>query len=364
MPTSRLSDLLKTIIPLLIVGTFSLPVRSQTTEKLKNTTLTFVQTLEKNQKDSVFIAFADSARTQWTNLPLGLAPRAGLRYGDLSEESKIAFHKVLSSIFSSQGYLKTFAIMQVDDILHELFEIQFQQGKVPERSMEFIRKLNWDYGNYYLAIAGNPETDDTWGLKLEGHHISINLTVTGDEFSLTPLFFGSDPAVVEATQYAGLRPLSKEEDYGFWLINALDETQKAKATLSEKVPGDIITSPDRPQWLEEYKGIKGSELSEGQQKILHYLIEEYIGNLDLQKAEEYLAKLHARGMGEVYFAWIGSYEPMKAHYYIIHSPDFLIEYDNVGFLDNANHIHSIWRENGNDFGEDILKKHRMEHKHD
>lgn len=323
----------------------------------------FLSTLTTEQETQALISMEDSVRTAWTNLPLGLAPRAGLRYGDLSEESKIAFHKVLSSIFSSQGYLKTFAIMQVDDILHELFEIQFQQGKVPERSMEFIRKLNWDYGNYYFAIAGNPKTEDVWGLKFEGHHLSINVTAAGDLITMTPLFFGSDPAVVEATQYAGLRPLSKEEDYGFWLINALDDSQKAKATLSDKVPGDIITSPDRPQWLEEFKGIKGSELTEGQQKILHYLIEEYIGNLDHKKAEEYLEKLHARGMDSVYFAWIGSYEPMKAHYYIIHSPDFLIEYDNVGFLDNANHIHSIFRERGNDFGEDILKKHRMEHKH-
>ncbi|OYX24025.1 MAG: hypothetical protein B7Z16_01280 [Algoriphagus sp. 32-45-6] len=323
----------------------------------------FLATLPSDQQSQVLIAMEDSARTAWTNLPLGLAARAGLRYGDLSEESKIAFHKVLSSIFSSQGYLKTFAIMQVDDILHELFEIQFQQGKVPEGSMEFIRKLNWDYGNYYVAIAGNPQNETVWGLKFEGHHLSINITAAGDLITMTPLFMGSDPAIVEATQYAGLRPLSKEEDYGFWLINALDNTQKAKATISEKVPGDIITSPDRPQWLEEFKGIKGSELTEGQQKILHYLIEEYMGNLDHQKAEEYLAKLHARGMDSVYFAWIGSYEPMKAHYYVIHSPDFLIEYDNVGFLDNANHIHSIFREKGNDFGEDILKKHRMEHKH-
>lgn len=336
---------------------------AQRVEKVKTATVGFIQTLDKPQQDSVFIDFADSARTNWTNLPLGLQARAGLRYGDLSEKSKIAFHKVLSSLFSSQGYLKTFAIMQVDDILHELFEIQFQLGKVNERSMQFIRKLNWDYGNYYVAIAGNPQTEDIWGLKFEGHHLSINITAAGDLITMTPLFMGSDPAIVEDTQYAGLRPLSKEEDYGFWLINALDETQKAKATLSEKVPGDIITSPDRPQWLEEFRGIKGSELNEGQQKILHYLIEEYIGNLDHQKAEEYLAKLHARGMESVYFAWIGSYEPMKAHYYIIHSPDFLIEYDNVGFLDNANHIHSIWREKGNDFGEDILKKHRMDHKH-
>ncbi|HSF54512.1 MAG TPA: DUF3500 domain-containing protein [Algoriphagus sp.] len=353
----------KALFSLVILFLTSFHSWSQSTDQLKKATSGFLNTLTEPEKNQGIIAFSDSARIQWTNLPLGLAPRSGLRYGDLSEESKIALHKVLSSIFSSQGYLKTFAIMQVDDILHELFEIQFQQGKVDERTMGFIRKLNWDYGNYYLAIAGNPETEDVWGLKFEGHHISINLTVAGDQFTMTPLFFGSDPAVVEATQYAGLRPLSKEEDYGFWLINALDESQKAKATLSEKVPGDIITSPDRPQWLEEFQGIKGSELNEGQRKILHYLIEEYIGNLDREKAEEYLAKLHARGMGEVYFAWIGSYEPMKAHYYVVHSPDFLIEYDNVGFLDNANHIHSIWREKGNNFGEDILKKHRLDHKH-
>ena len=309
------------------------------------------------------IGLEDKARTDWTNLPIGLAPRTGIQYGALSEKSKIALHQVLSSMLSSQGYLKTFAIMQVDDILHELFEIQYSRGQINENAIKMIRGLNWDYGNYYLAIAGDPREDEAWGLKLEGHHLSLNLTVSGNSFSMTPMFFGSDPAVVEDTQYAGLRPLSKEEDYGFWLINSLNDSQKAKATIQGQVPRDIITSPERPQWLEEYQGIKGSELTEGQQKILHYLIEEYIGNLDHQKAEEYLGKLHAKGMDEIYFAWIGSYEPMKAHYYVIHSPDFLIEYDNVGFLDNANHIHSIWREKGNDFGEDILKNHRMEHQH-
>lgn len=335
----------------------------QSVDLIRSKTLSFLETLPAEQKLSGLITLEDEARTQWTNLPVGLAPRSGIQYGALSEKSKIAFHQVLSSMLSSQGYLKTFAIMQVDDILHELFEIQYNRGQINENTIKMIRGLNWDFGNYYLAIAGNPETEATWGIKLEGHHLSLNLTVSGDKFSMTPMFLGSDPAVVEDTQYAGLRPLSKEEDYGFWLINALDEGQKMKATLSGKVPGDIITSPDRPQWLEEFQGIRGSELTESQQKILHYLIEEYIGNLEFQKAEEYLGKLHSRGMGEIYFAWIGSYEPMKPHYYIIHSPDFLIEYDNVGFLDNANHIHSIWREKGNDFGEDILKKHRMEHPH-
>ncbi|MDX5340596.1 MAG: DUF3500 domain-containing protein [Cyclobacteriaceae bacterium] len=337
---------------------------SQSVELIRTKTIQLLETLTPEQQQKGMISMDDSARTTWTNLPLGLAPRPGIQYGELSEKSKIAFHQVLSSLLSSQGYLKTFAIMQVDDILHELFEIKYSQGQINENSIKMIRGLNWDYGNYFLLISGDPRKEDTWGLKFEGHHLSLNLTLSGDNFSMTPLFLGSDPAVVEDTQYAGLRPLSKEEDYGFWLVNSLDDAQKMKATLQGKVPGDIITSPDRPQWLEEFQGIKGSELTVGQQKILHYLIEEYIGNLEHQKAEEYLDKLHSKGMGEIYFAWIGSYEPMKAHYYVIHSPDFLIEYDNVGFLDNANHIHSILREKGNDFGEDILRKHRMEHRHD
>ena len=353
----------KLIFLLAFLLTTGINLQAQTADKLIHTTQDFLNTLNSEQKSKVMLSMEDSKRSKWTNLPLGLAPRAGLRYGDFSEESKIQFHKILSAIFSSQGYLKTFSIMQVDDILHEIFEIQYKEGKIPENTIKMIRGLNWDYGNYFAAVWGEPKEEGTWGLKFEGHHVSINLTMVNSEYSLTPLFFGSDPEVVEQTQYAGLRPLSKEEDYGFWLVNMLNEEQKAKAVFEDKVPGDIITSPDRPQWISEYRGIKGSELNPEQQKILHYLIEEYIGNLETQKAEEYLAILHKRGLDQVYFSWIGSLEPMKAHYYLIHSPDFLIEYDNVGFLDNANHIHSILRKKDGDFGEDILRKHRMDHDH-
>jgi hypothetical protein len=353
----------KSLLILVLLLTFGTGLFAQSKTDMVKVTNDFLESLSPNEKSVVLFAMDDSLRTQWTNLPIGLAPRKGLRYGDLSEQSKISFHKILSTIFSSQGYLKTFAIMQVDDILHEIFEITHERDQIDEQTIGFIRTLDWDYGNYFIAILGNPTMDDAWGFKFEGHHISINLTVTKDSFTMTPLFLGSDPAVVEVTQYAGLRPLSKEEDYGFWFVNTLDDTQKAKATLSQEVPKDILTNPDRPQWYADFMGIKGSELRPEQQKILQYLIEEYMNNMEKEKAEEYLDILHARGMDEVYFAWIGSYEPMKAHYYMIHSPDFIIEYDNVGFLDNANHIHSIFREKGNDFGEDILRKHLLEHKH-
>ena len=66
------------------------------------------------------------------------------------------------------------------------------------------------------------------------------------------------------------------------------------------------------------------------------------------------------GIEKIYFAWIGSTENNKSHYYIINAPDFLIEYDNAN---GGNHIHAITREKGNDFGEDLLKQHYLEVKH-
>ena len=82
-----------------------------------------------------------------------------------------------------------------------------------------------------------------------------------------------------------------------------------------------------------------------------------------QSADEYWSKIEESGIDEIYFAWIGSYEIRKPNYYIINGPDFIIEYDNAGFNNDGNHIHSIWREKGNDFGEDILKTHYLQHKH-
>jgi hypothetical protein len=93
------------------------------------------------------------------------------------------------------------------------------------------------------------------------------------------------------------------------------------------------------------------------------LIQEYTHNFEHEKAHQLFDKIMQSGIEKVYFAWVGSLENNKPHYYLINGPDFLIEYDNVGFQNDGNHIHAILREKGNDFGEDILKQHYLESKH-
>jgi hypothetical protein len=45
----------------------------------------------------------------------------------------------------------------------------------------------------------------------------------------------------------------------------------------------------------------------------------------------------------------------------VQGPTFLIEYDNT--QNDANHIHSVWRDFGRDFGRDLLTEHYAAYAH-
>jgi len=353
----------KVVIGLLAILSVTVGSNGQSVKDIGDRLTTFLNTLSNEQRQEISYSFNDTSRTNWTNLPVGIAPRPGIRYGEFSEVSKLQFHRLLTTLLSSQGYLKITGIMQLDDILNVIYESAYRNKEIDEDVINEIRDLKWDYTNYYVSVWGNPEHSEPWGFKLEGHHISLNCSAIDGHFSVTPFFLGTDPSEVHTTKYAGIRVLSKEEDYGFRLINSLSDQQQAIATLSKDVPGDIITSPKSEQRITNYEGIKASDLNPRQLEFLKYIIEEYINNLEHEKAHEYLDKFYATSLDSIYFAWIGSYVSRKPHYYVINTPDFLIEYDNMGFQRNGNHIHSIWREKGNDFGKDILKEHYSEHKH-
>ena len=69
----------------------------------------------------------------------------------------------------------------------------------------------------------------------------------------------------------------------------------------------------------------------------------------------------AGGAGELHFAWAGGTSIDQPHYFRIQGPVTLVEFDNAE--DNANHVHSVWRDPSNDFGADLLIQHHLEHDH-
>jgi hypothetical protein len=57
------------------------------------------------------------------------------------------------------------------------------------------------------------------------------------------------------------------------------------------------------------------------------------------------------------FAWAGGVDPGQGHHYRVQGPRLLVEYDNT--QRDANHVHTVWRDPDGDFGDDVLRQHRL-----
>jgi hypothetical protein len=83
-----------------------------------------------------------------------------------------------------------------------------------------------------------------------------------------------------------------------------------------------------------------------------------------EAAEMEMDRLRAAGLEQVHFCWAGQMERGQPHYYRLQGPSFLVEFENA--QSGGNHIHTVWRDPANDFGEDLLREHyaRQHHDHD
>lgn len=331
-------------------------------EEIRNTALQFINSLAPDQKKLALLKFEDSVRTTWNNLPVGLRPRAGINIGRMTEEQRKLFHRILSVSLSSQGYLKATSILHLDNLLNLYYDSLYYKKTIDAQTYKFMQDLQWSHRNFYLAFFGDP-AGKVWGYKIEGHHLSINFSFTGEKLSVTPFFIGTDPAEYPDGEYAGWRVLGQEEDLGLKLMKSMTSAQQKKAIISMDVPGDIFTSAESGKRLLDFQGLNGAEMTAAQKATLLYIIREFVFNMEYERAVSEYEKITRAGLDKIYFGWIGPVDENKRHYFVVNGPGFLIEFDNSGFNGGANHIHAIWREKGNEYGEDLLRKHYLSEKH-
>ncbi|MBK6284367.1 MAG: DUF3500 domain-containing protein [Draconibacterium sp.] len=158
----------------------------------------------------------------------------------------------------------------------------------------------------------------------------------------------------------GERTLAAEEDLGFELINSFSESQKKKAIFQHKSYYDIVTTNSSEVSPLQPVGIKMKALNDSQQKNLFQLIDEYLAALPVELAKCKNEKLKSEEMNEISFGWAGGTKPGVGHYYRIQE-NILIELDNS--QNNANHIHSVWRDFDGDFGRDLIREHYQSSDH-
>ncbi|MBB5079509.1 DUF3500 domain-containing protein [Nonomuraea endophytica] len=337
---------------------------------------------------------AEKERLCWFYTP---TDHGGLAIRDQSAHQQSLAMRLVASGLSIEGFATVAMVMGLENILDQLEGWGSTLG----------RQRGRDPGLYWLRIFGSPG-DHVWAWRFGGHHISLNnVIIAGQVIATTPCFIGADPARTELLG-GSLRPLEGVEDAAHDLVRTLSPDQFRQALLHTTAVSDIV-SGNRPQvchgdtmihmqnlWrrpfpdpaMDEFvndidrqaeassgyteadharvaitippNGISARDLNEEQRRLLRRLLSRYTG-----RAPEALAEAHDAHyavdsvLDEVHFAWAGSIEEGKPHYYRAQGLDILLEYNHS--QRNGNHTHSVWRDLRADFGLNQLANLRREH---
>jgi hypothetical protein len=253
----------------------------------------------------------------------------------------------MKTSLSAVGYGKAVNVIRLEEVL---------------RRLETFGALLRDPENYSLTVFGAPGAAGPWGWRLEGHHLSLNFTlVPGKPIAMTPAFLGANPAEVPDGPHKGLRTLAAEQDLARTLARSVEPRLRRRLLIDTRSLGDIVSGPGRAPSLATTAGLPLADMTGDQRSLALRLVEEYARNMRAELADAELGRLREAGIEALHFAWAGSLEPGKAHYYRLHGPTLLIEYDNS--QNDANHIHSVWHDPRNDFGLDLLRAHYQKHRH-
>lgn len=290
----------------------------------------FLATLSTSQKSAVQASRTQSNLSQWSNLPDGLYTRAGLRMDALTSTQQAAVLAILRAALSDDGYEQVTGITTADGVLHTTTGSD-------------------DYGSdhYWIRILGTPSSSGQWTVQYGGHHLAVNVTLTGDTMTLAPTLFGVQPATYTLNGVS-YEPLGGETDKAFAVVQSLDDDQLDAAILDTAVTEIILGAGQDGKTL-AYEGVQASTFTDEQKGLLLDLITEWISPLNDEQSASKLESAE-ENLDSTYFAWSGSTSSDQPIYYRVQSPDFTIEFAHQRKMGGTSHIHAIYRETGNDYG--------------
>jgi hypothetical protein len=300
----------------------------------------FLAGLDEAQRKQAMLAYDSSNRLDWHYIPRS---RQGLTLGEMKPAQRDAAHTLFATVLNERGLQAIENVRMVEGVLRE------SQGSFR------------DPDRYYVTIFGTPGRFP-WGWRLEGHHLSLNVALpVAGWITATPFFLGSHPATVRDGPHKGLRPLGPAEDLARQLMASLSEEQRRTAIIAERSFGEIVASPGRERDLAQATGLQLSAMDGTARNLVEALIDRFVGALAPDLAAAQKQRVIEQELGRFRFAWAGPLAPGQAHYFRVHGPVTLIEHDNT--QNNANHIHSVWRDLAADFGADALAEHYRHQPH-
>ena len=363
-------------------------------QELSGAVQDFLDILTEEQRETVVLSFDDPYRTR--NFCYVLArcnDEYVLRLADLNTEQKIALNNLLMKGFSGAGYSRAIQTIN-NEWLSEEMENAHRADPETYQTVGSPLVPVWtpppqrSAPNFYIAFFGEPASMEPWGLRFEGHHLSLNLTFGGEgeqaAIGALPMFFGSSPVIVPESPPAvegepypyprwqsqeGQQILHREAWLGRSFLQSLDEAALSTGAWSELpdvvLAGGAEVPLEANSFLEgKTEGIFVGDLSELQQELLWEFALEFLQtqanhaiDLDAVKADLATSRVW----------WFGDIEDEQADFYIrVQSDRYLVELlqsNTFGILSEvaSNHVHASFRDLTNDWDYNALGAHVHEH---
>ena len=307
-------------------------------ERMASAARTFAERLHAGQSERALHPFGAETRRDWGYTP---RTRPGLPLRAMREDQRAATWALVDTALSVGGAAKARGVLALEAILQE----------------RTSNKAYRDPLNYALALFGEPGRGP-WGWRFEGHHVSLTLTIVpAIGVAVTPHFFGANPfsgEVVDEGHGTLAKVLDRESALAFEIVGGLGPQELGRALIAQEAPPDFITRPGREASLREPAGLRLDAMPASLRHRTVQLLDVFFDHLHPELARPIKVRTRETGIGGIHFAWAGSTTPDQLHYYRLHGPTLLIEYDRT----ELDHVHSVWHDPTNHFGEDHLRLHR------
>ena len=333
------------VLAILVAASFATakpPAAKVGSAEIASAASAFLSSLTPEQRESATFDWKDTdTREDWHYFP---KERVGLHLSEMTAAQKGNAQALLRATMSAEGFEQAENVMLLEQVLRD-------GGGDPK-----VR----DPEKYAFSIFGEPGESAPWGWRVEGHHLSINITIAGGTVvGLTPSFFGTNPAEVREGKHKGLRVLGADEDAARALAVALVADGFTGTIFSDNAPREILTAAERTVSPLKEVGTAAGELPAAHQESLRKLVAHFTHRYRHDVADTELAAIEAAGFEKIHFGWAGSTTLGEPCYFRIQGPTFVMEYANT--QGGANHAHTVWRDFDGDFGRDVLAEHLKSH---
>lgn len=297
-------------------------------------TSAFLASLDAGQRKAASFALDGAEWRGWNYFGVGGYIKPGLRLEQMKAEQKDAAWSLFAELLSAEGLAKARNVMLLQDILAEA-----GNGRGLRSSERFS-----------MSVFGTPAPTGAFGLRLEGHHLSLSFAVKdGALASITPAAFAALPNRVKTGRHAGLNTLKGEEQIARRLQADLAPKLKSRAQASSDHLFNILSSAGRERANAAKTGVAAADMTQAQRELLWQLVETYaVEPYAAPIAATQKARVRSGDQAAVHFAWYGPNTAEKSFGYRIIADAFVIE---LGCIDSeAQHLHPVYNDLGNVLG--------------